>query len=106
KPRLDEFASFLADYAADTGGGRISRITSDTSGDQIVMQVAGNGTGKPILMVGHYDTVWPVGTLADMPFAVSGPIARGPGIFDMKTGLVQGLWALRALRETGTKHPP
>jgi len=50
------------------------------------------------LIVGHYDTVWPVGTLAERPFSVDGNIIRGPGVFDMKGGLVQIVLALKAIR--------
>ncbi|MEJ2603196.1 MAG: M20 family metallopeptidase [Gammaproteobacteria bacterium] len=51
------------------------------------------------LLIGHYDTVWPVGTLAARPFEVDGDIVRGPGVFDMKGGLAQMVFALRALHE-------
>ncbi|MDH5501369.1 MAG: M20 family metallopeptidase, partial [Gammaproteobacteria bacterium] len=51
------------------------------------------------LLVGHYDTVWPLGTVNTRPFTVDGNIARGPGVFDMKGGLAQMLIALRCLRE-------
>jgi glutamate carboxypeptidase len=51
------------------------------------------------LMVGHYDTVWPVGTLQNMPFEVDGNVVKGPGVFDMKGGLTQMVFALRALRD-------
>ena len=51
------------------------------------------------LIVGHYDTVWPVGTVAERPFEVDGNIIRGPGVFDMKGGLVQLVIALRTLRD-------
>ncbi len=57
------------------------------------------------LLVGHCDTVWPVGTLAEMPLEVEGDILRGPGSFDMKGGLVIGLFALRALRDLGLEPP-
>lgn len=50
------------------------------------------------LLIGHYDTVWPLGTVADRPFSVDGNIIRGPGVFDMKGGLAQIVIALRALR--------
>ena len=50
------------------------------------------------LIVGHYDTVWPVGTLADRPFTVEENVIRGPGVFDMKGGIVQLLLALRTIR--------
>jgi glutamate carboxypeptidase len=51
------------------------------------------------LIIGHYDTVWPVGTISKRPFEVNGNIIRGPGVFDMKGGLVQLIIALRAMRE-------
>ncbi len=56
------------------------------------------GDGRPgVLLVGHLDTVWPVGTLAERPFAAKEGVAYGPGVFDMKAGLVIALWALRSL---------
>ena len=51
------------------------------------------------LVIGHYDTIWPIGTIAERPFAVDGNVVRGPGVFDMKGGLVQMVLALKALRE-------
>jgi glutamate carboxypeptidase len=53
------------------------------------------------LIVGHYDTVWPVGTVIDRPFVVDGNIIRGPGVFDMKGGLVQLVLAIKTMRELG-----
>ncbi|MEU8003061.1 M20 family metallopeptidase [Catellatospora sp. NPDC049111] len=50
-----------------------------------------------VLLVGHHDTVWPVGTLARWPFRVDGDRATGPGCFDMKAGLVQLFHALSTL---------
>ena len=81
--------------------------------------VKGNGTGghlyarpreKPKrsaaqLLIGHYDTVWPLGTLAERPFEVDGSILRGPGVFDMKGGLAQMLFALKALAALELKPP-
>jgi len=62
--------------------------------------------GAPIqLVVGHYDTVWPVGTLAERPFTVDGNIVRGPGVFDMKGGIVQMLLALRTIRNLDLDVP-
>src|SRR5258707_1052876 len=52
-----------------------------------------------ILVLGHYDTVYSTGTLAKMPFRIKGGKAYGPGIFDMKAGIVQALFALPALRQ-------
>lgn len=51
------------------------------------------------LVIGHYDTVWPVGTSRERPFTVDGNEIRGPGVFDMKGGLVQMVLALEACRD-------
>lgn len=53
------------------------------------------GAGRPVLLSGHADTVWPVGTLASMPFRVDGDRAYGPGVFDMKACLVVMTEAIR-----------
>lgn len=51
-----------------------------------------------VLMLGHLDTVWPIGSLARLPFLLEGDRMRGPGVFDMKAGVVQG-WAALAMLE-------
>lgn len=56
----------------------------------------GDGAGR-VLLLGHHDTVWPVGSLAIRPFAVTGGVLRGPGCFDMKTGVVMALHAAAAV---------
>jgi len=53
------------------------------------------------LVIGHYDTVWPVGTIIDRPFTIDGNIVRGPGVFDMKGGLVQLILAIKTMHELG-----
>jgi glutamate carboxypeptidase len=53
-----------------------------------------------IFVLGHYDTVYPTGTLQKMPFRITGGKAFGPGTFDMKAGIVQALFALQALQES------
>lgn len=56
------------------------------------------GPAQPeVLLLGHLDTVWPLGTLDTIPFAVNGDRITGPGVFDMKAGVVQGWAALHAL---------
>ncbi len=55
------------------------------------------GPDRPrVLLLGHLDTVWPLGSLARLPFSNDGERLRGPGVFDMKAGVVQG-WAALAL---------
>jgi glutamate carboxypeptidase len=105
KKLLDNFARFLADYAA-TIGGKAEVLPAVGSGNHVTIRWDDEGSGPPIFLLGHYDTVWAEGTIKEMPFGVRDDIATGPGVFDMKCGLVQGFWAVRALREVaGIKRP-
>ena len=61
------------------------------------------GQNPRTLILGHHDTVHPVGTLAQFPFTIDGDRASGPGIFDMKTGIVQAIHAVGALRRIDPK---
>lgn len=63
----------------------------------------GSPNDKRLLVVGHLDTVWPLGTLASRPFKVEHGRAFGPGIFDMKAGVMLAAFAMRALKELGLK---
>jgi glutamate carboxypeptidase len=65
----------------------------------------GGGRAGQIMVLGHLDTVYPLGTIAKMPFRLSGTRAFGPGSFDMKGGLVQALFAVDALRNRGAQLP-
>ena len=86
-------------------GFRVDLIPGTQSGGMLLARPGDAPTQTPgQLLLGHCDTVWPLGTLAHMPLAQEGNQLRGPGVFDMKAGLVQMLFALQALRELG--HPP
>ena len=58
---------------------------------------------RQLLVLGHYDTVYAVGTLGSMPFRVARGRVFGPGVFDMKAGIVQALFALQLLQQLGAK---
>jgi glutamate carboxypeptidase len=58
---------------------------------------------KQLLVVGHLDTVWPLGTLATRPFKVESDRAFGPGIFDMKAGVMLATFAMRAIKDLGLR---
>lgn len=55
------------------------------------------GAEPKVMLLGHFDTVWPLGTLAELPWSVTDNIATGPGVFDMKAGIVQLFHALASL---------
>lgn len=79
---------------------RVHRIPGHTSGGMLHARPARRSPGLPAqLMLGHYDTVWPVGTLADMPFEHEDDIVRGPGVYDMKGGIVQALLAIETMQK-------
>ena len=85
-------------------GYRTVPLSGRTSGGQLYARPEPRERfGANQLIIGHYDTVWPVGTLEEMPFEVQGSRVRGPGVFDMKGGLVQLVFALRTLRELSLK---
>jgi glutamate carboxypeptidase len=83
-------------------GARVERIAQKIRGDQlrITWWPQKSRHAGQFLVLGHYDTVYSSGELAKMPFRVSGGKAYGPGIFDMKAGLTQALFALNALQQT------
>jgi glutamate carboxypeptidase len=79
---------------------RVERIPQKHRGDHLRTTYARNQSrpAGQLLVLGHYDTVYSTGTLKEMPFRISGGKAYGPGIFDMKAGIVQALFALQALQ--------
>src|SRR5438034_2458687 len=85
----------------------VERIAQKHRGDLLRITYA-SGKSRPsgqLLVLGHYDTVYSSGTLAKMPFRVRGGKAYGPGIFDMKTGIVQALFALQGLQHLRRQLP-
>jgi glutamate carboxypeptidase len=83
-------------------GARVERLAQKIRGDHLRITWwphKSRPTGQ-LLILGHYDTVYSTGTLAKMPFRVSAGKAYGPGVFDMKAGLVQGLFAYAALKNS------
>jgi len=83
-------------------GASVERIAQKQRGDQlrVTWWAQKSRPAGQLLVLGHYDTVYSLGTLAKMPFRVSGGKAYGPGIFDMKAGLTQALFALETLQQT------
>ena len=65
----------------------------------------GDGKSAPVLLLGHMDTVYDIGTLQRMPWRIEKGRAYGPGVFDMKGGIVQILFAIHALQQTTGRFP-
>jgi len=83
-------------------GARVERVAQKHRGDHLRITWWPHKTSPAgqLLVLGHYDTVYASGTLAKMPFRISGKEVSGPGIFDMKAGIVQALFALETLQQT------
>ncbi len=106
KPAVDRCGRELA-ARIEAIGGRVTRLSRSDRGDHLLSEfpspslgAGGCGTSQ-ILLLGHFDTVWPVGQLERMPITEENGRLHGPGIFDMKAGIAAGLLAARALLETG-----
>jgi glutamate carboxypeptidase len=97
KAAVDAAVRAMAGLAVEAGG-RVKLHKQKQFGD--VMEVRfgpARGKRKPILLLGHLDTVWPLGTLAKMPWRERDGRFWGPGVLDMKSGVVMALAAVRAL---------
>ena len=70
-----------------------------------ILRAGTPGSGPPVMLLGHLDTVWPVGTTAARPARIDGERLYGPGVYDMKGGLVVALFALRALHARAAAPP-
>ena len=93
-------AADLLENAMTRAGGQVERIPAPGLGVHLLARFRGVMRDRgPILVMGHMDTVHPVGTLRRLPFAVADGKVQGPGIYDMKSGLAVSLTALRLLAE-------
>ena len=99
KAGVDQVSAILADELSQSGFD-VERYPMRQCGDQVVGFKRLNGKGR-LLILGHADTVWPEGTVRDWRFAASNGHATGPGVGDMKGGLVMAIFALRELLASG-----
>ena len=100
KERLDLLADAIADRWTDLGG-VVERVENPEGGDHLVGRFFRAKPGRPALVVGHFDTVWPVGTIARLPFRRDGDRLYGPGVYDMKASLILCAAALEAMAALG-----
>jgi glutamate carboxypeptidase len=103
KAAVDRCGAVLSEMLQEAGA-RVERLPQRERGDHVLARF--DGVGEPVLLLGHFDTVWPLGTLARMPLRRDDDHLYGPGTFDMKAGIALGLAAVRALAGTRTTRPP
>jgi len=103
KKAVDRFGTLVAAEWRKRGA-KLNVLASAKRGNHLRAEIwlgQGRQPKRQIMVLGHLDTVYPRGTLAKMPFRISGGRAWGPGTFDMKGGLVLALFAVDALKAAG-----
>jgi glutamate carboxypeptidase len=94
-PHLEACAELLAGWGTDVLGRPARRETREG-----LPHLLWPAQDQRVLLLGHFDTVWPAGTISQWPFTVTAGTATGPGVVDMKAGIVQLLAALEMLPDT------
>jgi glutamate carboxypeptidase len=98
KPAVDRIADVVAKKFSRLGG-EVRLHRAEKFGNHLQVDFAAAGKAKPVLLLGHYDTVYPTGTLASMPCRVVHDRLTGPGVLDMKSGIALMLHALAGLQD-------
>ena len=111
KAAVDRVGAIVAEEASKLGA-QVEIIPNEKTGDHVVARfpspsgrgVRGEGE-KPIILLCHMDTVFPLGTLSKMPYHEADGKIFGPGVLDMKSGIVISLAAIEEAQKQGLKHP-
>lgn len=105
KAGVDQAQSLFASWAAAYG--KVRRYRHKAFGDSLSVTFGPKQRRDPaVMLLGHLDTVWELGTLAQMPFRVTRDRISGPGVLDMKAGVVMALTAIESLHELGLLNRP
>ena len=104
KAACDALCAYLAERFRAIGG-KVKVHRQAKAGNHLQVDFAGPRGRQPVLLLGHYDTVYDLGTLKSMPWREKSGQLYGPGVFDMKGGIAQIMFALRALREVNGALP-
>lgn len=97
KAAVDRISEIIAAKFTEIGGMARFHLAREF-GNHLQVDFAGDRPGKPVLLLGHYDTVYPMGALTKMPCSIAGDKLTGPGVLDMKSGIGLMLHALSALK--------
>jgi len=98
KAAVDRISAAIARKFAALGG-IVKTHPAKGFGNHLQVDFAGRSGARPALLLGHYDTVYPLGTLATMPCRIAGDKLTGPGVLDMKSGIALMLHSITALKE-------
>jgi glutamate carboxypeptidase len=99
KAGVDAVGRFTAERLRTLGFAVTSHANDEGLGETVIGELHGSDPAGPTLLcIGHMDTVFDPGSAEERPFAIQGGIATGPGVTDMKSGLLTGLYAIAALR--------
>ena len=105
KSAVDRLASVVAEKFAALGG-QVRFHPSADFGNHLQVDFPGPSRAKPVLLLGHYDTVYPLGTLANMPCRLDAGKLTGPGVLDMKSGIALALHSIAALQHWHAINSP
>jgi glutamate carboxypeptidase len=101
---LESLASILSRRLSKLGA-NVQTLGDASGGTHILGRLPGRGEARPALVLGHFDTVWPTGTLPRMPVVQAEGRLRGPGVYDMKAGLAIILGVLEAFAALQVQPP-
>jgi len=104
KAAADRMGMFLAEKFR-TLGGTVRFHHAERYGDNLQINFPGNNSAKPVLLLGHFDTVYPLGTLETMLCGLAGDRLHGPGVLDMKSGIALMFYAIEALQSWHAELP-
>ena len=106
KHAVDKLVDFL-ELQIRQRGGTTERLAQAEYGDLLVARFPGvQSAGRPLHVMTHIDTVWPIGTIERLPFKVDGDRVTGPGVYDMKASVAMMLSAVDILHELELPHRP
>ena len=105
KPGIDAVAARIAEFLA-TAGAATRMVEMEKAGNMLVGEIGPERKQPKVLFMGHMDTVFSLGTVAVRPFTIRDGVAYGPGVLDMKGGIVAALFAMKALQSAGYAERP
>jgi acetylornithine deacetylase/succinyl-diaminopimelate desuccinylase-like protein len=104
KHAVDRCSAFVAEQFGALGGRAEFHRVADF-GNHLQVDFTGETLQKPVLLLGHYDTVYPLGTIASMPCHTGNGRLWGPGVLDMKSGIAMMLHAIEGLQAWNGRLP-